>query len=377
MAEPALKLATDIVKRPAEKLTTSGALKVGANSAAKGALKAAPKALGIAGLMLNSAPSVAEPTPPQLKSLNLKIADPNEVFELPSETERKKESQKGFTKAEKNKRDAQKATWEEIKASQKATAPEVATPTDNVQFTDEDYIRMTGGRFIPEHYKQSVADANKNLDASKSLNVSKSAENTKTEEKQKENEKNKKERVERPVMSEEKNLPLSNNSAKAEEAQQRRLNYNNLYSYYKSGGFGDPSSGDAKRDFGFAILETLGSGIANAGKGIKGQSADASKWENILKQGKSNQTEFEMLDKQLKNNMSMQNYINDLRKNFEKWRIDNSIAYGTDKEKMDALKAFTNASGGQLENDWKNILLRTGINVGSTVGTAFLMNALK
>lgn len=372
MAEPALKLATDIVKRPVEKLTTSGALKVGANSAAKGALKIAPKALGIGGLMLNSAPNVAEPSPWQNnKNLNNLNLDPN-AFETP-----KTDAQKGFTKAEKNKRDAQKATWDEIKASQKATAPEVATPADNVQFTDEDYIRMTGGRFIPEHYKQSVADANKNLDASTGLNVSKSAENTKTEEKQKENEKNKKERVERPGMSEEKNITPSDNSAKAEEAQQRRLNYNNLYSYYKSGGFGDPSSGDAKRDFGFAILETLGSGIANAGKGIKGQNADASKWENILKQGKSNQTEFEMLDKQLKNNMSMQNYINNLRKDFEKWRIDNSIAYGTDKEKMDALKAFTNASGGQLENDWKNILLRTGLNIGSTVGTAYLMNALK
>jgi hypothetical protein len=372
MAEPALKLATDIVKRPAEKLTTSGALKVGANSAAKGALKVAPKALGVAGLMLNSAPSVAEPTP----NLKEKIAR-IENLKNPSLAVPKTEAQKGFTKAEKSKRDAQKATWDEIKASQKATAPEVATPTDNVQFTDEDYIRMTGGRFVPEHYKQSVADANKNLDASTGLNVSKSAEDTKTEEKQKENEKQKKERVEKPVMSEEKNITPSGSSAEATEAQQRRLNYNNLYSYYKSGGFGDPSSGNAKRDFGFAILETIGGGLTNAGKGIKGQGADASKWENILKQGKSNQTEFEMLDKQLENNMSMQNYINKLRKDFEKWRIDNSISYGTDKEKMDALKAFTNASGGQLENDWKNILLRTGLNIGSTVGTAYLMNALK
>ena len=69
MAEPARKLATelatDIVKRPAESLTTSGALKVGANKAGKAIGKAAPaigKGFTLGSLLLNSAPPLTEPS---------------------------------------------------------------------------------------------------------------------------------------------------------------------------------------------------------------------------------------------------------------------------------------------------------------------------
>jgi hypothetical protein len=179
-----------------------------------------------------------------------------------------------------------------------------------------------------------------------------------------------------PELPKEQKSPLETPAGKTEKATPNRLSYNNLYSYYKSGGFGDPSSSDAKRDFGFAILDTIGSGLANAGRGIKGQSSEASKWENILKQGKTNQTEFEMLDKQLEQNEKLQSYVNNLRKNFEAWALKYKIDLGSDDKKMEALKKFTAAYGNQMENDWLRMLGQAGINVGTSLGSAYLMNRI-
>lgn len=339
MAEPARKLATelatDIIKRPAESLTTSGALKVGANKAGKVIGKAAPaigKGFTLGSLLLNSAPSVAEPKPDDiLKRQKLDINTPQT-----EDTPMWKQKVSEMKPAKSN-----LPSWGDIVNSQAQKA-------------------QTSSPAVPGAETKSTGTSQPTEDGSKT----KEEQKTRKENFQPEPPKNEKTPTETPATDTTKTTP-------------NRLSYNNLYSYYKSGGFGDPTSGAAKRDFGFAILDTIGSGLSNAGRGIKGQSEIAGKWENILKQGKTNQTEFEMLDKQLANNMSMQNYINNLRKDFEKWRIDNNIAYGTDKEKMDALKAFSNASGGQLENDWKNILLQTGINIGSTIGTAYLMNSIR
>ena len=102
MAEPARKLAEETVKKGAQ--SAASKIKIPNSWAAANGLPTSPtlgskilsgagKAAGVAGLMLNSAPSVAEPTPPQLKMLGQDLTDPNAVFELP-----KTEAQKGFTK---------------------------------------------------------------------------------------------------------------------------------------------------------------------------------------------------------------------------------------------------------------------------------------
>lgn len=353
MAEPALKLANefaDIVKRPAEKLTTSGALKVGSKKALDTAGKVLPKAgkvLPIASLLLNSAPPLAEPSYNDILKKN-GLPTSSDILE------KKLTPGGGFSKTQTE----DTPMWKQKVSEMKPAKSDLPSWGDIVN--SQAQKTQTSSPAIPGAEAKSTENNQPTEDGSKT----------------KKEQKTRKENFQ-PELPEEKKTPLETPAGDAKKATPNRLSYNNLYSYYKSGGFGDPTSSDAKRDFGFAILNTIGSGLANAGRGIKGQSAEASKWENILKQGKSNQTEFEMLDKQLENNMSMQNYINKLRKDFEKWRIDNNIAYGTDKEKMDALKAFTNASGGQLENDWKNILLQTGLNIGSTIGTAYLMNSIR
>lgn len=341
MAEPARKLATelatDIVKRPAESLTTSGALKVGANKAGKAIGKVAPaigKGFTLGSLLLNSSPSVAEPKPTDIvKPQKLEVKDPN-VEEVPLWKQKTDAMKPGVTPG--------LLSWEDIVKSQgtsasKSSAP-VTTPTEQTKAESTD-----------------AKNNNENND-----------------------EKNKKQRQEnfQPELPKEPKTPLETPAGNAKKATPNRLNYNNLYSYYKSGGFGDPTSSDAKRDFGFAILDTIGSGLSNAGRGIKGQGTEAGYWDKILAQGKSNQTEFEMLDKQLEQNEELQSYINNLRKDFENYMLNKKIDLGSDEEKMEALKKFTAAYGNQLENDWLRMLGQAGINVGTSLGSAYLMNRI-
>ncbi len=320
MAEPARKLATelatDIVKRPAESLTTSGALKVGANKAGKALGKVAPaigKGFTIGSLLLNSAPPLTEPSYKDiLKSQKLDFNTP-QTEDTP--TWKQKVSEMKPAKSD-------LPSWEDIVNSQ-ATKAQVSPSV------------VPGAEAKNAENKQPTED------------------NSKT----KEENKTRKENFQ-PELPEEKKTPLATPEASAKRATPNRLSYNNLYSYYKSGGFGDPSSSDAKRDFGFAILDTIGSGLANAGRGIKGQSSEASKWENILKQGKTNQTEFEMLDKQLANNEAFQSYLNNLRKDFEEWTTNYGIKMGSDEEKMKALKEYTAARGNQMTNDLKTMITK-------------------
>lgn len=128
----------------------------------------------------------------------------------------------------------------------------------------------------------------------------------------------------------------------------RKLSYSNLYSYYKSGGFGDPSSSDAKRDFGFAILDTIGSGLSNAGRGIKGQASEKGKWENVLAQGKQQEFTLEQMKEMLNNNKELQAQSNELRKDFESWVTENGVKWGSDKEKMKAFKEYMAARGNSI-----------------------------
>lgn len=337
MAEPAFKLANefaDIVKRPAEKLTTSGALKVGSQKALDKAGKVLPKAgkvLPIASLLLNSAPTVAEPKPTD-------IVKPQKLDFSKPQTEDTPIWKQKVSEMKPAKSDL--PSWDDIVNSQGAKA-QVSSPA------------------VPGAEAQSTENNQPTEDNSKT----------------KEEQKTRKENFQ-PELPKEKKAPLETPAGSTERATPNRLSYNNLYSYYKSGGFGDPSSSDAKRDFGFAILDTIGSGIANAGRGIKGQSAQDSKWDKILKQGKTNQTEFEMLDKQLEQNKELQSYVNDLRKNFEAWALKYKIDLGSDDAKMEALKKFTAAYGNQMENDWLRMLGQAGINVGTSLGSAYLMNRI-
>ncbi|WP_296333965.1 hypothetical protein [uncultured Treponema sp.] len=72
----------------------------------------------------------------------------------------------------------------------------------------------------------------------------------------------------------------------------------------------------------------------------------------------------------------MQNYLNELRKNFEKYAIQNKIDFGNDDEKMEALKKFMAAGGNQLESNWANKFLGAGIDFASSIGMAWLGNKL-
>lgn len=339
MAEPARKLATelatDIVKRPAESLTTSGALKVGANKAGKAIGKVAPaigKGFTLGSLLLNSSPSVAEPKPTDIvKPQKLEVKDPN-AEEVPLWKQKTNAMKPGVTPG--------LLSWEDIVKSQGAKI-------------------QTSSSAVPGAEAKSTEDNQPTEDNSKT----------------KEERKTRKENFQ-PEPPKEPETPIEPPAGGAKKTTPNRLSYNNLYSYYKSGGFGDPTSSDAKRDFGFAILNTIGSGLSNAGRGIKGQGAEAGYWDKILAQGKSNQTEFEMLDKQLANNEALQSYANNLRKDFEDYMLTKKIDLGSDEKKMEALKAFTAAYGNQLENDWLRMLGQAGINVGTSLGSAYLMNKM-
>lgn len=338
MAEPARKLATelatDIVKRPGEKLTTSGALKVGANKAGKAIGKVAPaigKGFTLGSLLLNSSPSVAEPKPTDIvKPQKLDINTP-QTEDTPMWKQKVSEMKPAKSDL---------PSWGDIVKSQAQKA-------------------QTSSPAVPGAEAKSTENNQPTEDGSKA----------------KKEQKTRKENFQ-PELPKENKTPVETPATSTTKATPNRLSYNNLYSYYKSGGFGDPTSSDAKRDFGFAILDTIGSGLANAGRGIKGQGAEASKWENILKQGKTNQTEFEMLDKQLEQNEELQSYVNNLRKDFEAWALKYKISLGSDEEKMEALKKFTAAYGNQMENGWLRMLGQLGIDVGTTVGTAYLMNRM-
>lgn len=352
MAEPAFKLANefaDIVKRPAEKLTTSGALKVGSKKALDTAGKVLPKAgkvLPIASLLLNSAPPLAEPSYNDILKKN-GLPTSSDILE------KKLTPGGGFSKTQTE----DTPMWKQKVSEMKPAKSDLPSWDDIVN--SQAQKTQTSSPAIPGAEAKSTENNQPTEDGSKT----------------KKEQKTRKENFQ-PELPEEKKTPLETPAGDAKKATPNRLSYNNLYSYYKSGGFGDPTSSDAKRDFGFAILDTIGSGLSNAGRGIKGQSAEASKWENILKQGKSNQTEFEMLDKQLEQNEELQSYVNNLRKDFEAWALKYKISLGSDEEKMEALKKFTAAYGNQMENGWLRMLGQLGIDVGTTVGTAYLMNRM-
>lgn len=347
MAEPARKLATelatDIVKRPAESLTTSGALKVGANKAGKALGKVAPaigKGFTLGSLLLNSAPPLVEPSYEDIRRKNgipdMKLTPGG-----------------GFSKTQTEDTPMWKQKVSEMKPA-KSDLP-----------SWDDIVNSQGAKV------QTSSPAVSSAEAQSTESNQPTEDNSKTKEEQKTRNENF-----QPELPKEKKTPLETPAGSTERATPNRLSYNNLYSYYKSGGFGDPSSSDAKRDFGFAILDTIGSGLSNAGRGIKGQSSQDSKWDKILKQGKTNQTEFEMLDKQLEQNKELQSYVNDLRKNFEAWALKYKIDLGSDDAKMEALKKFTAAYGNQMENDWLRMLGQAGINVGTSLGSAYLMNRI-
>lgn len=159
---------------------------------------------------------------------------------------------------------------------------------------------------------------------------------------------------------------------KKEEAQQKKLSYNNLYSYFKSGGFGDPSTSDAKRDFGFAVLDTIGAGISNAGAGITGGAKKTSRAEDVLRQGKQQEFTLEQMREQLANNKELQAQANALRKDFESWVTEKGVEWGSDADKMKALKEYmaargnANVAGGTLDMFLKGSQIALPLIMGLT-----------
>ena len=404
MAEPARKLTEETVKKGAQ--SAASKIKIPNSWAAANGLPTSPtlgskilsgagKAAGVAGLMLNSAPSVAEPTPPQLKMLGQDLTDPNAVFELP-----KTEAQKGFTKAEKSKRDAQKETWDEAKKAQTPKAETKATP---------DMLTLTGGRFNPDYYKvigdnikangstllqSTPAESTENQTNAKASVKTQSDPAEQTQEKGDGEDENSKGKgnvpdkfLEDVNYNADETFNTDVNTKAEDEKEQKRLTYNNLYSYYKSGGFGDPASSDAKRDFGFAILETIGNAMQNAGAGITGGAKTPNRFNEILKQGKEQQTSFEKMDKEQQQSIErmrkqialtgeLQKQANELSKNFEKWALDNKIAIGNDKARSEALKRYAAAAGNQMVNNFLNRLGMGAMDMGFALGKGAMLGAL-
>ena len=54
------------------------------------------------------------------------------------------------------------------------------------------------------------------------------------------------------------------------------------------------------------------------------------------------------MDKELANNKEMQRELNKLQKDFQDWTIKQQIAYGSDAEKLEAIKKFVSANQNSL-----------------------------
>ena len=116
---------------------------------------------------------------------------------------------------------------------------------------------------------------------------------------------------------------------------------------------------------GYAILGQLGkvasqiSNVANAAAGKAAVADTGSQWdlEQAEAQGQyfdfnSKDKDFDLnvkkKDKELANNKEMQRELNKLQKDFQDWTIKQQIAYGSDAEKLEAIKKFVSANQNSL-----------------------------
>ena len=157
----------------------------------------------------------------------------------------------------------------------------------------------------------------------------------------------------------------SENSSTTEWNSSGNPDFRNIIAYYRTGGYGDPNSKQAKKDMGYAILGQLGkvasqiSNVANAAAGKAAVADTLSQWdsEQDKAQGQyfdfnSKDKDFDLnvkkMDKELANNKEMQKELNKLQKDFQDWTIKQQIAYGNDAEKLEAIKKFVSANQNSL-----------------------------
>lgn len=449
----ALKPLTEgLTKRAEEKLTTSGAAKVLGNKALNAAPKAAGKVLGIGGLMLNSAPPLYEPTPGELKKEAIRKSTKNQlekkgvpeksakfISELKSNYEtnhnnfpkygavKKTEAAPKSVITPENDAAYRKALEAKIKDYAKTSPTETETVekpnvspelkmSPEAEVVDTPPVEVTdtpagtvgdkpGVKFnfspVPEGFNknQNPFESSKNgLGVKVNFQPTSvvggnppNGKDPKTEYKNRTDDTDAQSlEIEPKKEGEKASKPMAKNPTGDQWKQDRQPDYHNIINYYRTGGYGDPNSREAKSAMGSAILSEIGkmfSGISNASPVNKGGTYNVSQFDkereaamgqdfSFRAKNKDQAQAFARMDKELETNEALQNYLNELRKNFEKYAIQNKIDFGKDDEKMEALKKFMAAGGNQLESDWTNRFLGAGIDFASSIGMAWLGNKL-
>lgn len=157
----------------------------------------------------------------------------------------------------------------------------------------------------------------------------------------------------------------SENSSTTEWNSSGNPDFRNIIAYYRTGGYGDPNSKQAKKDMGYAILGQLGkvasqiSNVANTAAGKAAVADTTSQWDSEQEKAQGQYFDFngkdkdfdlnvKRMDKELVNNKEMQRELNKLQKDFQDWTIKQQIAYGSDAEKLEAIKKFVSANQNSL-----------------------------
>lgn len=157
----------------------------------------------------------------------------------------------------------------------------------------------------------------------------------------------------------------SENSSTTEWNSSGNPDFRNIIAYYRTGGYGDPNSKQAKKDMGYAILGQLGkvasqiSNVANTAAGKAAVADTTSQWTSEQEKAQGQYFDFngkdkdfdlnvKIMDKELANNKEMQRELNKLQKDFQDWTIKQQIAYGSDAEKLEAIKKFVSANQNSL-----------------------------
>lgn len=385
-------LAEGLTKRAEEKLTTSGAAKVLGNKALNAAPKAAGKALGLGGLMLNSAPMHEQSAMDKRKEYMTDLQSKNLTKNL-SDKEKQvvinaikgKQYGKKITAGDQKKAElkpTETKTSPELKMSPEAeivdTPPMEVTDTPagtvgdkpGVKFNFSPVESSKNGLGVKANFQPTPVTGGK-PPAGKDPNSEYKNRTDDTDTQSLE--------IEPKKEGEKASKPTAKNPTGDQWKQDRQPDYHNIINYYRTGGYGDPNSREAKSAMGSAILSEIGkmfSGISNASPVNKGGTYNVSQFDKEREAAMGQDFSFARMDKELETNEALQNYLNELRKNFEKWAIQNKIDFGKDDEKMEALKKFMAAGGNQLESDWTNRLLEAGIDVASSIGMAWLGNKL-
>lgn len=155
------------------------------------------------------------------------------------------------------------------------------------------------------------------------------------------------------------------NSSTTEWNSSGNPDFRNIIAYYRTGGYGDPNSKQAKKDMGYAILGQLGkvasqiSNVANTAAGKAAVADTTSQWDSEQEKAQGQYFDFngkdkdfdlnvKIMDKELANNKEMQRELNKLQKDFQDWTIKQQIAYGSDAEKLEAIKKFVSANQNSL-----------------------------